>query len=66
MNNLDEPNSTTAPATTSNRLPQPNYLDAGYTVFGRVVKGLEVLDTLQQYDTIDRVRVWDGVQMTSR
>ena len=45
--------------------PQP-HLDAGYTVFGRVVKGLEVLDTLQQYDTIDRVRVWDGVQMTAR
>jgi HEAT repeat protein/cyclophilin family peptidyl-prolyl cis-trans isomerase len=45
--------------------PQP-HLDAGYTIFGRVVKGLEVLDTLQQYDTIDRVRVWDGVQMTSR
>ncbi|MGE3241825.1 MAG: cytochrome c oxidase subunit I [Pirellulales bacterium] len=32
MNQLDEPNSTTVPATTSNRLPQPNYLDAGYTV----------------------------------
>jgi cyclophilin family peptidyl-prolyl cis-trans isomerase len=45
--------------------PAP-HLDAGYTVFGRVVKGLEVLDTLQQYDTIDRVRVWDGVQMTAR
>jgi HEAT repeat protein/cyclophilin family peptidyl-prolyl cis-trans isomerase len=45
--------------------PQP-HLDAGYTAFGRVVKGLEVLDQLQQYDTIDRVRVWDGVQMTAR
>ena len=45
--------------------PQP-HLDAGYTIFGRVVKGQEVLDTLQQYDTIDRVRVWDGVQMTAR
>lgn len=45
--------------------PQP-HLDAGYTIFGRVVKGLEVLDQLQQYDTIDRVRVWDGVQMTAR
>ena len=27
--------------------PQP-HLDARYTVFGRVVKGIEVLDTLQQ------------------
>jgi cyclophilin family peptidyl-prolyl cis-trans isomerase len=45
--------------------PQP-HLDAGYTVFGRVVKGIEVVDQLQQYDTIDRVRVWDGVQMTAR
>jgi cyclophilin family peptidyl-prolyl cis-trans isomerase len=45
--------------------PQP-HLDAGYTIFGRVVKGLEVLDQLQQFDTIDRVRVWDGVQMTAR
>jgi cyclophilin family peptidyl-prolyl cis-trans isomerase len=45
--------------------PQP-HLDGGYTVFGRVVKGLEVMDAIQQWDTIDRVRVWDGVQMTNR
>lgn len=45
--------------------PQP-HLDARYTVFGRVVKGMEVVDRLQQWDTIDRVRVWDGVQMTQR
>jgi HEAT repeat protein/cyclophilin family peptidyl-prolyl cis-trans isomerase len=44
--------------------PQP-HLDAGYTVFGRVVKGMEIVDRLQQWDTIDRVRVWDGVQMTA-
>ena len=44
--------------------PQP-HLDGGYTVFGKVVKGFEVLDAIQQYDTIDRVRIWDGVQMTS-
>ena len=31
-----------------------------YTVFGRVVPGMEVVDKLQQDDTIDRVRVWDG------
>jgi cyclophilin family peptidyl-prolyl cis-trans isomerase len=40
--------------------PAP-HLDAGYTAFGKVVKGLEVLDTLQQWDTIDRIRIWDGV-----
>jgi cyclophilin family peptidyl-prolyl cis-trans isomerase len=39
--------------------PQP-HLDARYTAFGRVVNGLDVLDRLQQGDTITRVRVWDG------
>jgi HEAT repeat protein/cyclophilin family peptidyl-prolyl cis-trans isomerase len=39
--------------------PQP-HLDARYTVFGRVVEGFDVLDRLQQWDTITRVRVWDG------
>jgi HEAT repeat protein/cyclophilin family peptidyl-prolyl cis-trans isomerase len=45
--------------------PQP-HLDAKYTIFGRVVKGIEVVDQLQQWDTIDRIRVWDGVQMSMR
>jgi cyclophilin family peptidyl-prolyl cis-trans isomerase/HEAT repeat protein len=45
--------------------PQP-HLDARYTVFGRVVKGMEVVDALQQWDTIDRVRVWDGVTLTGK
>jgi HEAT repeat protein len=45
--------------------PQP-HLDARYTVFGRVVSGLEVVDRLQQWDTIRRVRIWDGVAMTAR
>jgi cyclophilin family peptidyl-prolyl cis-trans isomerase/HEAT repeat protein len=40
--------------------PQP-HLDGKYTVFGRVVKGFEVLDQLSQWDVIDRVRIWDGV-----
>ncbi len=40
--------------------PQP-HLDAKYTVFGRVVQGSDVLDRLSQWDTIDRVRIWDGV-----
>jgi cyclophilin family peptidyl-prolyl cis-trans isomerase/HEAT repeat protein len=34
--------------------PQP-HLDGGYTVFGRVVAGLEVVDSLRQGDRIDRV-----------
>jgi cyclophilin family peptidyl-prolyl cis-trans isomerase/HEAT repeat protein len=39
--------------------PQP-HLDAKYTVFGHVVKGMEVVDRLQQLDTIQKVSVWDG------
>jgi cyclophilin family peptidyl-prolyl cis-trans isomerase/HEAT repeat protein len=42
--------------------PQP-HLDARYTVFGRVVNGMEVVDRIQQGDTIVRVRVWDGATM---
>ena len=45
--------------------PQP-HLDAKYTAFGRVVAGMDVVDRLQQGDTIDRVRVWDGVTMSRR
>jgi cyclophilin family peptidyl-prolyl cis-trans isomerase len=43
--------------------PQP-HLDAKYTVFGRVVAGMEVVDQTQEGDVIRRVRVWDGTQMT--
>jgi cyclophilin family peptidyl-prolyl cis-trans isomerase len=39
--------------------PQPQ-LDAKYTVFGRVVAGMEFVDAIQQGDIIRRVRVWDG------
>ncbi len=42
--------------------PQP-HLDAKYTVFGRVVNGMDVVDRLQQLDTIQRVRIWDGKTM---
>jgi cyclophilin family peptidyl-prolyl cis-trans isomerase len=45
--------------------PQP-HLDARYTVFGRVVSGMDVVDRLQQWDVIRRVRTWDGVTMTTR
>ena len=40
--------------------PQP-HLDGRYTVFGRVVSGLEVVDLLKQWDQIRTVRIWDGV-----
>jgi HEAT repeat protein/cyclophilin family peptidyl-prolyl cis-trans isomerase len=39
--------------------PQP-HLDGRYTVFGRVVSGMEIVDRLQQWDVIRRVYVWDG------
>ena len=45
--------------------PQP-HLDGKYTVFGRVIAGMEVVDQIQQGDLIRRVRVWDGAQMTER
>ena len=45
--------------------PQP-HLDGKYTVFGRVVAGMDVVDQIQQWDVIRRVRVWDGQQMTAR
>ena len=44
--------------------PQP-HLDAKYTVFGRVISGMEIVDQIQQWDVIRRVRVWDGQTMTS-
>jgi HEAT repeat protein len=40
--------------------PHP-HLDAKYTVFGKVVQGIDVVDRLAQGDGIDRVRIWDGV-----
>jgi HEAT repeat protein/cyclophilin family peptidyl-prolyl cis-trans isomerase len=39
--------------------PQP-HLDAKYTVFGRVLSGMDVVDRIQPGDVIRRVRVWDG------
>jgi HEAT repeat protein/cyclophilin family peptidyl-prolyl cis-trans isomerase len=45
--------------------PQP-HLDARYTVFGRVVAGMDVVDKIQQWDVIRQVRIWDGQRMTSR
>jgi cyclophilin family peptidyl-prolyl cis-trans isomerase/HEAT repeat protein len=42
--------------------PQP-HLDAKYTVFGRVVNGMDVVDRIQQLDVIQRVRIWDGKEL---
>jgi len=39
--------------------PQP-HLNGRYTVFGRVVSGMEIVDRLQQWDVIRRIYVWDG------
>jgi cyclophilin family peptidyl-prolyl cis-trans isomerase len=39
--------------------PQP-HLDAKYTVFGRVIDGMNVVDQIQQWDVIRRVRVVGG------
>ena len=41
--------------------PQP-HLDGRYTVFGRVVDGMETVDQIRRGDVIQRVLVWDGVQ----
>jgi cyclophilin family peptidyl-prolyl cis-trans isomerase/HEAT repeat protein len=43
--------------------PQP-HLDGRYTAFGRVVAGLDVIDRIQPWDTIVRMRVWDGKTMS--
>jgi cyclophilin family peptidyl-prolyl cis-trans isomerase/HEAT repeat protein len=40
--------------------PQP-HLDARYTVFGRVVNGMGIVDQLVQWDVIRNVRIRDGV-----
>ncbi len=39
--------------------PQP-HLDGGYTLFGQVVKGLEVVDQVRPGDVIERVEIWTG------
>jgi cyclophilin family peptidyl-prolyl cis-trans isomerase/HEAT repeat protein len=41
--------------------PQP-HLDAKYTVFGRVLSGMDIIDRIQAGDVIRRVRIWDGTE----
>lgn len=40
--------------------PQP-HLDARYTVFGHVVAGMDIVDQIQPFDVIRRIRIVDGV-----
>jgi cyclophilin family peptidyl-prolyl cis-trans isomerase len=39
--------------------PQP-HLDGRYTVFGRVMTGMDVVDQIEPWDVIRRIRIWDG------
>ena len=45
--------------------PQPD-MDGRYTVLGRVVEGMDVVDRLAAWDVIRRTRVWDGASMIGR
>ena len=40
--------------------PQP-HLDARYTAFAKVVKGMEVLDQVAPWDEIRQITIWDGI-----
>jgi peptidyl-prolyl cis-trans isomerase B (cyclophilin B) len=39
--------------------PQP-HLNGNHTVFGKVVKGKEVVDAIQQGDTMEKVEIGEG------
>jgi len=39
--------------------PQP-HLDGGYTLFGRVTRGMEFVDQIRPGDVIDHVEIWTG------
>jgi cyclophilin family peptidyl-prolyl cis-trans isomerase len=43
--------------------PAP-HLNAKYTVFGRVIGGMDVVDQIQEGDVIRTVRVWDGQELS--
>jgi HEAT repeat protein/cyclophilin family peptidyl-prolyl cis-trans isomerase len=42
--------------------PQP-HLDARYTAFGRVTRGMDVVDQIEPWDVVRRVLVWDGSEL---
>ena len=42
--------------------PAP-HLDAKFTVFGKVVNGMDAVDKLAPLDVIERVRIWDGKEL---
>lgn len=42
--------------------PQP-HLNGRYTAFGSVVAGMEVVDRLERWDRIERIRIRDGVSL---
>ena len=39
--------------------PQP-HLDGGFTLFGQVVRGMEVVERIRPGDAIERVEIWTG------
>ena len=39
--------------------PTP-HLDGGYTVFGRVANGMDVVDRIRPGDVIERIEIWTG------
>jgi cyclophilin family peptidyl-prolyl cis-trans isomerase len=45
--------------------PQP-HLDGGYTVFGRVVEGLEVVDKIVRGDRIKSISVTESARNASK
>jgi cyclophilin family peptidyl-prolyl cis-trans isomerase len=40
-------------------VPTP-HLDGGYTVFGHVAVGMDVVDRIRPGDVIESVEIWDG------
>jgi peptidyl-prolyl cis-trans isomerase B (cyclophilin B) len=38
------------------------FLDGNYAVFGRITKGLEIIDTIQQGDKITSAKVTQGIE----
>jgi len=40
-------------------VPTP-HLDGGYTLFGWVAEGMEVVDRIEPGDAIEEVEIWDG------